>query len=402
MKGSRREWIVLVTVVAVMAGVSALMGDRDADEAKEGRPNPSTYNAKGTGSKGLYLWLQEVGLQVRRWERPLTGLPDGATVLLVLGPRLPLDEQELKALEEWVREGGVLVLADDTVGGPVPGVWAGPPALKFGLRPRLGGRAASLRPSFASSYAEGVETIQPLGRVRFQRQDPEGWAPLFADRTGDVVAIKRLGEGTLIAITDPSIFSNARLEIAGHARLVLNITQGHAEGGVVLVDEFHHGYGRQEGLLRYLKGSAAPWILAQAALAFLAFLLARGTRFGAPMPAQVDRRASSLEYVGALGDLYRRAGARRLAVETLARSFRRKLVEALGARLGEEAGQLGARAARRFGVRAERVKGCLVPGPGTAASDEALLKFARAAHMIEGRLRRRVLPAAPGARGRAH
>lgn len=402
MKGSQREWIALVALVVVMAGVSALIGDRDADEAREEQANPSTYNPKGTGSKGLYLWLQEIGLQVRRLERPLTGLPDEATVLLLLGPRLPPDEQELKALEKWVREGGVLVLADDTVGGPVPGVWAGASSLKFGLRPRLGGSAASLRPAFASFYAEGVETIQPLGRVRFQRQDAEGWAPLFADRTGDVVAIKRLGEGTLIAISDPSIFSNARLEIAGHARLVLNIMQGHAEGGVVLVDEYHHGYGQRDGLLRYLKGSVVPWILAQAALAFLAFLLARGTRFGAPVPVQEDARASSLEYVGALGDLYRRAGARRLAVEALARSFRRKLAEALGARLGEEVGQLGERAARRFGVRAERVKGCLTPGPGTAASDEALLRFARAVHGLEGRLRRGALQARQGMRDGAH
>lgn len=399
MKGSRREWIVLVTLVAVLAVVSAFIGDRDSDDARERQANPSTYNAKGTGSKGLYLWLQEIGLRVRRWERPLTGLPHEATVLLLLGPQIPLDEPELKALEDWVGEGGVLVLTDDTVGGPVPGVWAGAPALKFGLRPRLGGKAEGLGPAFASSYVQGVETIQPMSRVRFQRQDPEGWAPLFSDRSGDVVAIKRLGEGILVAITDPSLFSNARLEVAGHARLILNIVQENAAGGVILVDEFHHGYGEQRGLLRYLKASAAPWILAQAALAFLAFLMAQGTRFGAPVPLREDARASSLEYIGALGDLYRRAGARRLVVETLARSFRRRLAEALGARPGEQSDQLSQRAARRFGVRAGRVKGCLAPGPRTAASDEALLEFARAVHRIERRLSRQAPPATQDVRG---
>ncbi len=395
MKGARWEWVILAVLVAMMAGVSALVGDRDADDAREERPNPSTYNAKGTGSKGLFLWLQELGLQVRRWERPLTDLPDEATVLLVLGPRLPLEEQELKALEEWVREGGVLVLADDTVGGPLPGVWAGAPVLRFGLRPRVGDKAGSLRPAFPSPYAVGVERIQPAGRVRFQRQVSEGWAPLFADQTGDVVAIKRLGEGRLIAVADPGLFSNARLEVEGHARLALNIVRDHVKGGVVLVDEFHHGHGHDDGFFRYLKGTAAPWILAQAALAFLAFLLARGTRFGAPVPAGEDARASSLEYVGALGDLYHRAGARRLAVAALARSFRRNLAEALGARAGEEAAQLGARAARRFGVGVERVKACLAPGRGATASDEALLKFARAVHRLEGRVRHRALRPSP-------
>jgi hypothetical protein len=106
-------------------------------------------------------------------------------------------------------------------------------------------------------------------------------------------------------------------------------------------------------------------------------------------------RASSLEYVGALGDLYRRAGARQLAVEALARSFRRHLAEALGARAGEEAARLGARAARRFRVKAEAVNACLAPEAGPAASDEALLEFAHAVHRLEGRLRSRAHPPSP-------
>jgi len=389
MKGLRREWIVLAVLVVVMTGVSALLGGRDAEDAREDRANPSTYNAKGSGTKGLYLWLQEVGLPVRRWERPPIDLPAQATVLLILGPRIPFEEQEAKALEEWIRGGGVLLLADDTVGGPVPGVWAGALAFRFGLQPRTGGKPGTLRPAFPSSYAGGVESIQPTGWVRFQRQRPEGWAPLFADGAGDILAIKRLGKGTIIALSDPGMFSNARLEIAGHAPLALNITQDHVRSGVILVDEYHHGYGHDSPFFRYLKGSAVPWILAQGVLAFLAFVVARGTRFGPPVPAGEPPRSSSLEYVGALGDLYRRAGARRLAGDTLAKSFRRTLAELLGARPGEEPVKLAVRAARRFGLRAERVKACLEPGPGVAASDEALLKYAQAVHHLEVRLRRR-------------
>ena len=391
MRGSRWEWIVLAALVVVMAGVSAFLGDRDAEDARENRPNPSTYNTKGSGTKGLYLWLQELGLPVRRWERPLINLPAQATVLLVLGPRVPFEEQELKTLEEWIRGGGVLLLADDTVGGPVPGVWAGAPVLRFGLQPRTGGKPGTLRPAFPSPYAAAVETIQPTGWVRFQRQHPEGWAPLFADRIGDVLAIKRLGRGTIVALTDPGIFSNARLEVAGHARLALNITKDHVGSGVVLVDEFHHGHGRESPFFRYLKGTAVPWMLVQAALAFLAFVVARGTRFGPPVPVGERARASSLEYVSALGDLYRRVGARRLAEDTLAKSLRRTLTEVVGARPREEPAKLAARAARRFGVRAERVNACLEPGPGMAASDEALLKFAQAVHHLEARLRGRAL-----------
>ena len=401
MRGSRWEWIVLLALFVVMAGVSALVGGNREDDREE-RPNPSTYNAKATGSKGLYLWLQRLGFQVRRWERPLTHLPREAGVVLALGPRISLEEPELKALEAWVRAGGVLVLADDTVGAPVPGLWAGAAAAAFGLEAHPGEKPGAMRPTFPSPYAAGVEVIEPTGWVRFSRKLPEGWAPLFVDRSGDVLLIRRLGGGRLIALADPGILSNARLDVAGHARLALNIVQAHAKGGLVLVDEFHHGYGHEGGFFRYLKGTAVPWILVQAGLVFLVILVGWGTRFGAPVPVAEGGRTSSLEYVGALGDLYRRAGTRRLAVEAMARSFRRKLTETLGTRPGEEAARLGAWASRRFGLRAEQVKACLAPGPGNATSDEALLKFAQTVHRLEGRLRLRPVHGPAGGMRKPH
>lgn len=396
MSGSRAEWVVLVVLLVVIVAASALVGDRGTGEGPEARPDPSTYNGAGSGSKGLYLWLREMGVRVERWERPLGNLPRKATILLVLGPRLPVGEQELEAVREWGRGGGVLVLADAGAGAPIPGGWAGAPALKFGLRQKLDGKPTTLRPAFPSPYVEGVDAIEPQAPVRFQRQAPEAWAPLFADAAGDVLALRRVGRGTLIAIADPGLFSNARLEAAGHARLILNVVRAHAGEGEVLVDEFHHGHGDRDAFSRYLKGTAVPWVLGQGALAFLAFLLARGTRFGAPVPASQPARASSLEYVAALGDLYGRAGARGLASAALAGSLRRDLTAALGTGPGEETAHLASRAARRLGVPEEQVKRCLAPGPGAGASDEALLKFAQDVHRLEGRLLRRRLPAPTG------
>jgi hypothetical protein len=386
MKGSRAEWLVLAALLVFLVGASILVGSQDELEGPERFPDPSTYNARGSGSKGLFVWLQELGTDVRRWERPLDDLPEGARVLLVLGPRRPPEANELNAVERWVRAGGILLLADSGVGRAVPGVLPGPAALKFGLAPRFAGGPATLRPAFPSRYVEGVETIQPAVRVRFQRQRPEGWAPLFADAAGDVVGVRRVGHGTVIAVADAGLFSNARLEMAGHARLALNIVRAHAGRGLVLVDEFHHGHGGQSAFLRYLKGTSAPWLLAQAGLVFLALLVARGTRFGPPLPSRQEVRASSLEYVGALGDLFRRAGARRLAAEALAGSLRRRLVAALGTRPGEDTGRLAARAAPRLGMPESVVVRCLAPA--ASASDEELLQYARGVHAVERTLER--------------
>jgi hypothetical protein len=190
-------------------------------------------------------------------------------------------------------------------------------------------------------------------------------------------------------VSDPGLFSNARLEVADHARLMLNIVGVHRGKGMVLVDEFHHGHGYQGAFSRYLRGTAVPWVLIQTALTFLAFLVARGTRFGAPVPPPEGARASSLEYVSALGDLYQRAGARVLAVETLAGSLRRSLAASLGVSRGEEVPRLAASAASRLGIKEGLARACLVPGRAATGSDEGLLRFARAVHRMEARLRPR-------------
>jgi len=398
MTGSRREWIVLAVLLAVMVAAAAFLGAQGGDDAAEPRPNPSSYNAMGSGTKGLFLWLQALGFRVRRWEQPFTRLPAESALLLVLGPGRQVDESELKALERWVMGGGTAVLADDGVGVPIPGVWPGPPALAFGLRGRYAGKPGELHPAFPSPYARGVETIAPTGPARFERIKPEGWAPLFGDAGGDVVGIRRLGRGTLIAISDPGLFSNARIETADHARLILNIVRGDAGRGPILVDEFHHGHGGQDAFMAYLRKSAAPWMLAQGVLVFLLLVLARGTRFGPPIPLATGARASSLEYVAALGDLHRRARARRLAAETLAASLRSGLAEALGGGAGEELARLAARAAKRLHLREGQIRACLRPGAKAVGSDEGLVQYARGVHALERRLRHpRVAPEVPRA-----
>jgi hypothetical protein len=231
-----------------------------------------------------------------------------------------------------------------------------------------------------------VQTIAPTGSVRFRREKPEAWAPLFGDATGDVVGIRRLGRGTVVAIADPGLFSNARIEAADHARLILNIVRAHAGQGQVLVDEFHHGHGEQDSFMAYVKRTALPWMLAQAALVFLFLVVARGTRFGSPVAPATGARASSLEYVEALGDLHQRARARRLAAEALAGSFRRRLHGALGSRPGEDAARLAGRAARQLRVKEGQVRLGLRPGPKAVESDEGLVAYAQGIHALERRL----------------
>jgi len=99
------------------------------------------------------------------------------------------------------------------------------------LRGKAGGAPAGI----SLRLRRGGAAYRPTGPVRFQRTKPDAWAPLFSDAAGDVVGIRRLGRGTLIAVADPGLFSNARIETVDHARLILNIVRAHAGRGQVLV-----------------------------------------------------------------------------------------------------------------------------------------------------------------------
>ncbi|HUJ75564.1 MAG TPA: hypothetical protein VL359_11925, partial [bacterium] len=148
------------------------------------------------------------------------------------------------------------------------------------------------------------------------------------------------------------------------------------------------GHSGQGTFMGYLRRTAAPWMLAQGVLVFLLLVLARGTRFGPPTPLAAGVRASSLEYVAALGDLHRRARARRLAAEALAASLRRGLGGALGGGMAEDAARLAARAARRLRLKEAQVRACLRPGAKAVGSDEGLVQYARGVYALERRLGR--------------
>jgi hypothetical protein len=125
------------------------------------------------------------------------------------------------------------------------------------------------------------------------------------------------GKGRVIAFTAPQIFTNGELRKGDHARLALNILLEHLGDGILLVDEYHHGYGRVSSVFEYLGNSFGAASLAQAALAALLFLALLGRRFGPPRPMLEPQRRSSMEYVRAMGELFHRARAPGLALESV-------------------------------------------------------------------------------------
>ena len=127
------------------------------------------------------------------------------------------------------------------------------------------------------------------------------------------------GKGRVIGLTDPGLFANGSLRDGDHARLALNLLLAHIGSGELLIDEYHHGYGRATSVVEHLFNSRALIPLLQGILILFVLWVAKGRRFGPPRPLQRMDRSSSLEYVRAMAQLYQRARLRGLALKAVVR-----------------------------------------------------------------------------------
>ena len=284
-------------------------------KGKESVPRRTTYSAAPGGCKALYLWLQALGVPIKRWEKPLGHLSAEPSVLLMVEPELGPGTGELEALKHWVTNGGTFVLV------------ANPHNIfleHFGLEAEAAcgmdgedkhGKTLAFQPG---PYTRGVGELRPQRHNGLTSLLPE--AVFHArSRWGGLLAVLEEGKGRIITLADPHLFSNEALRKADHARLALNLLLAHRGQGVVLVDEYHHGYGRATSVLEHLVGSRAFYPLVQAALLLLVLWAVKGRRFGPPRPLVREVRRSSLEYVRAMAQLFHRARAGGLAMVGVSR-----------------------------------------------------------------------------------
>ena len=299
----------LMLVFVVIVGIDAYQKIR-----KQPGP-PSTYNGASAGYKALYLWLREMGVPAKRWESPLTEVTREAGVLLMMSPRFGPEPDELKALNTWVQDGGTLILVS-------------PPwnafAKHFGFEQKGGTRDQKRedeRVSFQPGpYIRGQRRIMSKMHPAIDSAKPDAIVH-GRDAFGNLIVAREDGKGRVIMIADPSLFSNLRLREGDHARLALDVLLTHPGEGQLLIDEYHHGYGRLTSVAAYVFESKAFVPLLQVALLLLALWAAAGRRFGPARPLKKETERSSMEYVRAMAQLFHRVKARRLALESVLRWF---------------------------------------------------------------------------------
>ena len=353
-----RTWITAILTSSVLIVLAALLGalseQRSADPQSH---RPSTFFTDESGSRALFLIMKQLFPSVEQWRRPLDQLPAAdqpasPSTLVVAGPMRPITQAEAMHLDQWLSDGGQLILAVNN-GWPI-----GPRAVRE--RKDAGGEteppadAIVNKPgqevTYLSTHKSGIQWSKP-GKEHSERitgaSVPGGelivkWRQNFSAVGGakivasagaaDLAIEIPVGKGRIVALADPTIISNGALRGADNAVWLVTLAAGWGNGRVV-IDEFHHGFGQKRGALALTWAFAKTpwaWCLLQVGLAGLLYLFGYRRRFGRISEPALAARASPQELVAARGGFFQAAAAQKLAVELIVQNLCHDLSKAHG------------------------------------------------------------------------
>ncbi|MFZ5817363.1 MAG: DUF4350 domain-containing protein [Bacillota bacterium] len=321
------------------------------------------------GLSGIYTVLEEQRM-ARRWTLPLDRLTDQIDRVVIWQAGM-VEEPQRKALESWVRRGGVAL-----VGGEMEG-FAG------SLGPQQGEAGF---PAAAHPTNLGVEQVS-VGADRFLSS--EGYLVHLKDEAGSPILVSwSLGRGRIYWSADTEWLTNKRIARAQNLDLALNILVP-APGKQVAFDEYHHGFRTATRWWQLLRGELQTFVLLLAVAIALLFW-AYGARFGSPRPTPPGPPRAAVEYVYSMAQLYRRAQARRVVLQALYRSLTLELGRLLGGVRGLSHAQIAERTAHRARVKPEVILSLLnriAPDQPHLPGEAELIKLARETEELQRRMR---------------
>lgn len=368
--------LLLVVIIGVLAALSAATyTQKEKSPDNEATANRSSYNAGPTGTQAFYTLLTETGHKTVRWQQPATALltardKENPAVFVVVGyVRRGFEKNEIGPLMDWVADGGRLVLIDREPGDDLiktTSLWNIEARVDryyddiFSVDPgdntQMTRDAPAVKPVLPSSYTAGVNSVQPsryAGAITISRMDTSAgtaeddttdtppnvklpvlstdFAPAVHIASGDrnLLVDAPYGRGSIVILSDPYIVSNGGISLVDNARLGVNLVA--AGDGIIAFDEYHQGYGGDNGqFLKFFAGTPAVAMFIQAVVIVGFLFFSQSRRFGRPVPEPEPDRLTKLEYVAAMAELQQRTRAYDLAIENIYTDFRRRVTRALG------------------------------------------------------------------------
>lgn len=376
-----RLWWAVPAVAVVLLAVAGMVFGGGPTKVEYG----TSYDASAGGFRAAYLVLERLGYPVARSRRP----PAGTDVRWVLFPD-KLGSKETDALDDWVRRGGVLLLADDR---PDVAAKLGVTVTVRGAAPR-GEPTPGMTPLPPRSVPQGETYTASAPDVTHVLAGPaEVSGPAGVDSWGTVggrplVTVHSRGRGEVWLLRRPDVFTNANLKGEDNAVLLARLADAmlaDRPGGRLAFDEHCHGLRDRPDVAELLFRPPVLGVTLQALALAALVLWHAGVRFGPPRPDPPPHRRSKEEFLNALAGLLARAGDRADAFRTVRDDLRRRLEADLGLPAGTPPADLAREAARRRGTDADRLTRLLAAdappaGRGAAAFLAALHELEAAAH----------------------
>ena len=322
---NRRTLLLGLLGVALLLGL-LLFGGPTSRPLESG----STWHRGPAGYSAWYESLEQQGIAVQRWQRPVEDLleqlgeaeettvtliqnpPTGAETLVAVLPGF-IDEAELPALlpwlPDWVEAGHQLVI--------------------------LGVKAPATAALFSQTLSSPVGPVHIDTRRRYTSGSRLGVA--LEDEYGAVVWQQAIASKPVTIAATPHLGANAYLDQPGNFALLTELVAG--AGQRVWIDEYLHGYRDEEAIaaevggdswLNYLARTPLVILAAQILVVTLIALVAFNRRLGQRRSLAAPTLDNSRAYIQALAGVLHKAGSHDFVVQTLSQAERLQLQKSLG------------------------------------------------------------------------
>jgi hypothetical protein len=358
-------------------------------------PLPSSYLSGQHGARAAYETLLRSSYPIERWERPLGELAAtaGPETVVIFAEPLTREPANLKAVRQILERGGRVLSTGFWGAFILPGESSDTPE-EFTFS------ACKLEPEGLDPLA-GSGEVWMVPEATWHVGNPAHRVDYSCAGQPAVVEYD-WGNGHAVWWASSTPLENGSLARAHDLDLLLN-SLGPREGHHFYWDESLHGEIRSTW--NYASGPA--WSMLWIGLAVLGLLVVFSfSRRSGPlrdMPATV--RATPIEFLDALGSLYRNAGAASTAVAIALERFRRHALRLCGLR-GQQVGaaELAAALRRRFpqtdGTLEVDLAACEEAAWGETVSPREALKLIQKLYGHEEKLRAAAKPGGSFARSK--
>lgn len=302
-------------------------------------PLPSSYLAGQHGARAAYDTLLRANYVVERWERPLSDLAAtaGPDTVVIFAEPFSRETSDIKAVRHILERGG-RVLSTGFWGGFILPSGAPDTPKEFSFA------ACQLEPEGLDRLADSGE-VWMVPEATWQVGNPAQRIEYSCAGQPAVVEYN-YGKGHVVWWASSTPLENGSLARAGNLDLLLN-SLGPREGHHFYWDESLHGDVRSDWT--YAAGPALNLLRIGLLVLGLLIVFSFSRRSGPVRDLPEPVRTAPVEFLEALGSLYRNAGASSTAVAVALDRFRRFSLRLCGLRpVTMSPSELAAAIRRRF------------------------------------------------------